>query len=687
MFKVDFIDGNVITWERRGEKIRVERYDNYNPTFYINGDNSKLFKSRPWISGRENVVATKYERWRPGLSGGKTKVLRIDVSSEEKLMDVIRDLKSNFDRNSFRFYNVDFSPQFRFCLEKGLSPVPEEELQRIDLKLDRRKIADRDLSGLKINGERYGTERKATEMFRRKIRSEDPDVIMVNRGELLKLLRDKMPERFSIGRTGSFQKLAGENTVSSYGKTVHSNSRFNVPGRAVIDRSNSFLLGEATFEGLWDLVGRSYRPVQELAWASIGRVLTSIEVKKAMEKDILTPWRNWEPETPKKAETLHRADRGGFIFSPEPGVYKDVYEADFASLFPNIMVEKNISPETVCCECCKNSKVPELNYSICERRRGFISEVLEPLVNDRQRMKQKVEGLEGRERRRVQGGIDAIKWLLVSCFGYMGHAHASYGSIECHQAIQAYDREIMLDAKKIFEDEGYKVIHGIIDSIWVKDSESSPEITEICGKVTERIGIEMEYEDRFEWVAFVPRSSSPQNIGALNRYFGKREDGSIKTAGIEAEQDSKPEVVKSSQIDMIRSFDRGGVRSVIKCLEKKIGRLQNGDVAVEDLIIRKKASKSLEQYKVRNRTVDAIKRAKNKGIEIKPGQEVSFVVRNDNSSTADRVRLSFEAEGYDTEFYREQLIRAAESVLYPKGLDREDIRRRIRASETSLARF
>jgi len=136
------------------------------------------------------------------------------------------------------------------------------------------------------------------------------------------------------------------------------------------------MLGETTLEGLWDLVERSYRPIQELAWGSIGRLLTSIEVKKAyLEEGTLTPWKNWGGEKPKKASTMHKADRGGFIFSPDPGVYRDVYEADFASLFPNIMVEKNISPETVCCDCCNNSRTPELGYSICEEKDGFIGKV------------------------------------------------------------------------------------------------------------------------------------------------------------------------------------------------------------------------------------------------------------------------------------------------------------------------
>jgi DNA polymerase I len=65
-----------------------------------------------------------------------------------------------------------------------------------------------------------------------------------------------------------------------------------------------------------------------------------------------------------------------------------------------------------------NSEVPELDYSICEERgEAFISEVLRPLVEDRARHKQEVKDAEGQREKFLQGSIDAIKWILVSCFG------------------------------------------------------------------------------------------------------------------------------------------------------------------------------------------------------------------------------------------------------------------------------
>lgn len=686
VFKIDFINGKTISWKKAETGVEAQRHSDYHPRFYIEGDKSKLHKSRPWLSRQDGVVATCFESWKPTLKKPEQKVLRVDCSSEDALKTAANTLKKSFGRSTFQFYNVGFSPQFRFCLQNQICPTPENELTKAEIKLHRKHLSNQNISHLHLNGEKIGSsEEQVLSQLKQYWEKEDPDLIIANRGQLLNLLYKKIQENninFSIGRIDKFQQLAGENTVSSYGKRQHKAARYNIPGRIIIDQSNSFMLGEATLEGLWDLVERSYRPMQELAWGSIGRLLTSIEVKKAyLEENTLTPWKNWEGEKPKKASTLHKADRGGFIFNPEPSIHQDVYEADFASLFPNIMVKKNISPETVRCECCDNNRTPELDYSICEKQEGFIGKVLRPLVEDRQEMKEKVNDIEDEERRRyVQGSIDAIKWILVSCFGYMGHSHASYGAIRCHQAIQAFDREIMVKTKEMFEEAGYSVAHGIIDSIWVQEKGQAENFEQVCSEISDDIGIELEPEYKFEWCAFVPRSSSEADIATLNRYFGKKQNGDFKTAGIEVEQKSACQYVKDCQMELIEALDEtmeaGGV---IRKLEKQIGKLEGYEVPVQDLVKRKKTSKPLEAYQVNNRSVSALKRAKHHGIEMKPGQYIQFVVRDDDADAMNRTRLDFESrEGdYDPDFYRTELIRAAESILSPLGLDRDDIRRRI----------
>ena len=42
--------------------------------------------------------------------------------------------------------------------------------------------------------------------------------------------------------------------------------------------------------------------------------------------------------------------------------------------------------------------------------------------------------------------------------------------IECHEAICAWSREILLGAKDLAEEEGWSCLHAIVDSIWLIDN-------------------------------------------------------------------------------------------------------------------------------------------------------------------------------------------------------------------------
>jgi DNA polymerase I len=87
----------------------------------------------------------------------------------------------------------------------------------------------------------------------------------------------------------------------------------------------------------------------------------------------------------------------------------------------------------------------------------------------------------------------------VSCFGYQGFSNAKFGRIECHEAINAFAREILFDAKEILEANGWRVVHGIVDSLWVSraddvDDADRSGLQELAGRITDEVGIPLECE-------------------------------------------------------------------------------------------------------------------------------------------------------------------------------------------------
>ncbi|WP_123533947.1 type B DNA-directed DNA polymerase [Halosimplex salinum] len=754
-------DGTVREWHATADGVETRVNDDYAPSLSVAAPDPVRADLAAALAADPKVVETATERRYLSLDADEREpVLRVDLARVDEVRTLAHEILSHhaadYAPGTVRLYDVDLAPGFRYCVDTGTAPVPERELRRLELSIPERALAEDDLTALRVDGEALRAskasgdggpasrqaDRAVLDSLRERVEVVDPDVLVCSTAELIPRCHERAEalglDDFRLGRADGYERLAGASTYESYGQVGHSPARYALPGRAIVDRSNSFLLGKAGLPGLLDLVGRSWRPLQETARGSIGTILTSIEIKEARERDVLAPWNKWEPEAFKSVGTLHDADRGGFTFAPEPGIYEDVVEVDFASLYPSIMREYNVSPETVNCDCHDREDVPGLGYSVCEDR-GFLADVLGGLIDDRARFKEELAELRERaatdaldvasgdyqathaepdgdspvaERvAALEGRIDALKWVLVSCFGYQGYRNAKFGRIECHEAINAYAREILLDAKERLEAGGWRVVHGIVDSLWVQPRAADPEpIDEIAAVVSEDARISLEVEARFDWVAFVPMRNS--SAGALTKYYGKvagadpEDDDAFKFRGIETRQRSTPPFVAAVQRDLIRTLDasnESGERSeprterpashdpeaVCDRLARALGRLERRAVDAEDLVIRQRVSKSVEAYAQRTRTVAALERTAAHGLERPPGTSVEYVVVDDGRGDADRVRLPFEdASDYDVEFYRERLIRAAESVVSPLGWDRGQIRRYLRdGRDLTLAAF
>ncbi|WP_313691236.1 type B DNA-directed DNA polymerase [Halorarum halobium] len=691
---VDFRDGDAIVWTRTSEGVSRERVADYEPSLFVAGPADVRDHLSTWLRGDDSVVGTgTVERYRLLAAREPTLMLRVDLNHPEAAGRVARRVRREFEAAShppgtLRLYDVDLSPGFRFHLDTRRNPSPHGDLVTLRVDLPEPALSAGDASALRVGGERLGDEeRDAIEALSARLRTADPDVMVMASADAIPVVTRRAEELdvpFSWGRDlggsesdaeGDWRRLAGANTYESYGRVGHSPARYSVPGRAVLDRSNSFMWSKAGLDGLRYLVKRSWRPIQEAGWASIGSILTSMQIRHARVRDVPAPWRPWEPEQFKPVRTLHDADRGGLTLSPAVGYHEDVVELDFASLYPSIICEHNISAETVRCDCCDRGDVPELGYSICDRQ-GFLPEVLGQLLRDRADFKKDAAGGDDAAAARS----DAIKWVLVSCFGYQGYRNAKFGRIECHEAINAFARDTLLDAKETLEAGGWNVLHAIVDSIWVerRDPDATPP-RRLAEAVEADADVPLELDGTYDWVCFVPKRGS--GAGALTKYFGRKRDGSYKFRGIECRQRSTPAFVAEAQRDLVETFDAerspGAVRDR---LAVHLGQLDRGDVDPADLLVTTRATKAAEEYDGDTLTAAALDRFSDAGVERWPGQSVRYVVVEDDARGRGRVRLPFEVpERYDGAYYRELLLRAAVSVVSPLGWDRDRLDRELSA--------
>ncbi|KPN31497.1 DNA polymerase [Halolamina pelagica] len=686
---VDFPEpGTAVEWSLTASGVERETVA-YHPRFYVRATGAgSLAEIADAIRPHPAVTAVEVEHHRPGWRHEPTPMLAVAVTTPDAVARLASTITSAGRPGEYRCFNVDLSRQFRYCVETGVDPTPNRS-PRV-LRLAAPPIGDAGLEPVTATtgGETRCFDADPATIARgveALIEETEPDVLELSTGRLVPALFDAVDGALRLGREPGYTQLAAASSYESYGQVGHSPARYAVPGRAIVDAGNSFFLRETGTEGILDLVARSHKPLQEAAWASIGNVLTAIQIREALARDVLVPWRSWRAERFKTASTLAAADRGGFTFSPAVGVHEDVHELDFSSLYPNIMCTRNVSPETVCCDCHPDREdVPGLGYSICPEP-GYLPDVLQPLIDDRDEYKRRIRAGEG-DTEALEGAASAIKWILVSCFGYQGFSNAKFGRIECHEAINAFAREILLDAKATLERHGWRVVHGIVDSLWVTpmaDREQT-DLGAVAEEITDGAGIRLEYEAAYDWIAFCPRRND--DAGALTRYFGKRagepadETASYKRRGIEARQRSTSPFIVDAQLALIREFGRTrSPEAVCERLRTFVDRLRAGDVAPSRLAITNRVSKRVEEYSQSTTNVAALERAADLGLEKRPGQSVEYVVVDDEKAGRARVALVREdPTQYDADYYRDRLCRAAASVLAPAGVRREGI-------ETQLA--
>jgi DNA polymerase elongation subunit (family B) len=302
--------------------------------------------------------------------------------------------------------------------------------------------------------------------------------------------------------------------------------------------------------------------------------------------------------------------------------------------------------------------------------------VLKPLIERRMTYKRRIAS-EPERAEEYEMKQNILKWLLVTSFGYMGFNKARFGRIECHESITAYGREILLRTMEMADSTGFEILHGIVDSLWVKGR--NPE--KLCDTVTREIGIPLELKGEFRWIVFLPNKSN--GVGALNRYYGIMMNGKLKVRGIEIRRSDTPKLISNLQEAMLSKLAEAKnasefymkIPEAVEILRGYTRKVLDNECVLTDLIFKTHVSRGFDEYKQFNNQMAAMKQLRLEGIETQAGQTIRYVITDHKSrSYQKRViipELADENTQYDKEKYYEHLLRAAESLLLPFGYTEE----------------
>lgn len=726
--------GEIAVWviEENGERVRLT--DRFEPKIYISGKEEEIERLASRFFANNAIASWTFAyKFAKAADTEKSKVLEITLKDCRKTSSFVHSVLEMGRYLKYQVHNCDLHGDQAYLFDRDIFPLAlvEVESERFGLKyslLDSTESVDYRIPPLRtmrisvevakkgkipvlndpigkivvtqadseITIDAHDEGEKLLQLAKT-VKELDPDIVLtsggdshvlpylVQRATINNVLDDLILSRDDVPLVA--KQMSGK-TFFSYGRTFYRAPLRRLFGRIHIDESNTFVLNECGFQGLVEITRTCRVPLHTSSRSSIGSAMSSLQFYQALKSDVLISRNKGIPEAFKSAYQLLVGDRGGFIYEPEVGIHDDVGEVDFASMYPSLMVNNNISAETVLCKCCPDSKlrIPELNYNICEKRVGIVPKALKPIVLKRLLYKKlKTETQEERLKEAYDNRQTALKWILVTCFGYLGYRNAKFGTVDGHIGVCAFGREAFLKASCIAEENGFRVIHGIVDSLWLKKPNATvQEYLDLCKAVSKEIGIPLAFEGRYKWIVFLPSKMHPA-IGVLNRYYGVTENGKIKIRGIDARRRDTPKFVYDAQMEMInvlasannsREF-REKVPEALKVIKKYRRKLLNGDIAVWDLIITKHLSKPIDRYKQRVSQVIAAEQLVREGAEVHAGKNIKYLLTStDNKRYERRVKAEELIEkntNPDIKKYLLLLYTSAANILSPLSYTVKDV--------------
>ena len=246
------------------------------------------------------------------------------------------------------------------------------------------------------------------------------------------------------------------------------------------------------------IVGQPFVDVTRMA---TGQQAEWYLVRKAYEVDEVVPNK---PNMTMKNIKERGSNSGGYVKEPEIGLHENLVQFDFKSLYPTLIISKNISPDVLVKDNSSyNAKFedfedyetgydeidnlkeeemssaidddeeyyisPEHYFKFKKEPQGFIPSALEDILNERFAVKNRMKATDDPIlKKSLDVQQQALKRLANTMYGVYGFLRFRWYSFECAQSITAWGRQHIKKAMKEAEDYGFKAIYADTDGFYAK---------------------------------------------------------------------------------------------------------------------------------------------------------------------------------------------------------------------------
>lgn len=329
---------------------------------------------------------------------------------------------------------------------------------------------------------------------------------------------------------------------------------------------------------------------------------------------------------------------GGYVLDSQPGIYNNVLVLDFKSLYPSIIRTFRVDPYGFWFarhnDLADDDCVPGFNAAVFAKHEHLLPGIIEKLWQARDRAKAD----------RNLPLSQAIKIIMNSFYGVLGSTGCRFYDPRVCSSITLRGHDIMKSSREWIEEQGFTVIYGDTDSlfVWVGNERKESEaqqigaalVASLNGRWREKLakddGIDSALEMEFEthYLQFLMPTIRGSEQGSKKRYAGVvRVDDQRRLVfkGLENVRTDWTPLAKAFQEELYRRVFAGeAVESYIREIVASVWAGQQD----EQLIYRKRLRRKLADYQknVPPHVQAARKLLQRQGIRTARGERIEYLI-------------------------------------------------------------
>jgi DNA polymerase I len=333
----------------------------------------------------------------------------------------------------------------------------------------------------------------------------------------------------------------------------------------------------------------------------------------------------------------HRARRenpieGGYVHTIRPGIYRWVAVLDFKSMYPSIIISRNLCFTTLSPDGTTVSP-SGARFLAPEVRAGVIPQILRELLADRDRFRRSAADASSKELHDYYDGLqNAVKILMNSFYGVLASSFYRFTDKEIGSAITSFAREAITSIISSLQADGFEVVYSDTDSVFVRSPvpslEGAREFGETVSKRFSAKGVQFEFQSVYE---------SLFSHGAKKRYVGRtawpKEE--LVVRGYETRRTDAFDYQSEALLEVFDLVLKGDTDAAVQRARELVQRCKSKGVPKERLVIARSV-RAEEEYNESTREglpfLRVYKRLKAEGYDVIPGMKVAWIVTDARKS-------------------------------------------------------